>query len=33
MAEADRPQIYLITPPALVLETFPDQLARVLRRG
>ncbi len=26
----DRPQIYLVTPPALDLETFPDRLAQVL---
>lgn len=30
MASEDRPQIYLITPPDFELETFPDQLARVL---
>jgi thiamine-phosphate pyrophosphorylase len=30
MASADRPQIYLITPPAPDFEVFPDQLARVL---
>ncbi|MEI4486326.1 thiamine phosphate synthase [Frigidibacter sp. MR17.14] len=30
MASEDRPQIYLITPPAFELETFPDTLARVL---
>lgn len=30
MAETDRPQIYLITPPAVDLATFPDQLARLL---
>ncbi|MBD3765596.1 MAG: thiamine phosphate synthase [Rhodobacterales bacterium] len=30
MTEADRPQIYLITPPALDLEQFPDRLAAVL---
>ncbi|MCB6176544.1 thiamine phosphate synthase [Rhodobacter sp. Har01] len=30
MAEADRPQITLITPPALDLDTFPDRLARVM---
>ncbi len=32
MAE-DRPQIYLITPPVVELETFPDLLARVLDRN
>lgn len=30
MARDDRPQIYLIAPPDLDLETFPDRLARVL---
>ena len=30
MADADRPQIYLITPPDLDLEVFPDRLAAVL---
>lgn len=32
MTDTDRiaPQIYLITPPAFALDTFPDQLARVL---
>ncbi len=30
MAEADRPQIYLITPPAPHLDSFPDRLAAVL---
>ena len=30
MAETERPQITLITPPALDLEVFPDLLARVL---
>ncbi len=30
MAEADRPQITLITPPVLDLEVFPDRLARVM---
>lgn len=30
MADADRPQITLITPPQFDLETFPDALARVL---
>lgn len=30
MAAEDRPQIYLITPPGLDLESFPDRLARVL---
>ncbi len=30
MPEDARPQIYLITPPAFDLETFPDQMARVL---
>lgn len=30
MADADRPQIYLITPPDFDLESFPDQLAAVL---
>lgn len=30
MAEASAPQITLITPPAIDLETFPDRLARVL---
>lgn len=30
MADQDRPQIYLITPPELDLDTFPDQLAAVL---
>jgi thiamine-phosphate pyrophosphorylase len=30
MADADRPQIYLITPPEFDLQVFPDQLAAVL---
>lgn len=30
MPDRDRPQIYLVTPPALDLEVFPDRLARVL---
>lgn len=30
MAADDRPQIYLIAPPALDLDTFPDRLARLL---
>jgi thiamine-phosphate pyrophosphorylase len=30
MAETDRPQIYLITPPEIDLEVFPDRLAGVL---
>jgi thiamine-phosphate pyrophosphorylase len=30
MADQDRPQIYLITPPELDLDTWPDQLAAVL---
>ncbi|MCB2116739.1 MAG: thiamine phosphate synthase [Rhodobacteraceae bacterium] len=30
MASDDRPQIYLITPPEIDLEVFPDRLARVL---
>jgi thiamine-phosphate pyrophosphorylase len=30
MADADRPQIYLITPPEIDLEVFPDRLAGVL---
>jgi thiamine-phosphate pyrophosphorylase len=30
MAETDRPQIYLITPPEIDLEVFPDRLAAVL---
>jgi thiamine-phosphate pyrophosphorylase len=30
MAEKDRPQLTLITPPAFDLETFPDTLARVM---
>ena len=30
MADADRPQIYLVTPPAFELEAFPDRLAAVL---
>ena len=30
MADADRPQIYLITPPELDLASFPDHLAKVL---
>ncbi|MEI4470063.1 thiamine phosphate synthase [Frigidibacter sp. MR17.24] len=30
MAAEDRPQIYLITPPAFEIDSFPDQLARVL---
>ena len=32
MAEADRPQIYLLTPPALELDIFPARLAAVLDR-
>ncbi|WP_126976588.1 thiamine phosphate synthase [Frigidibacter oleivorans] len=32
MAAEDRPQIYLITPPAFELEVFPDRLAAVLDR-
>ena len=32
MADAAQPQIYLITPPALDLEIFPDILARALDR-
>jgi thiamine-phosphate pyrophosphorylase len=30
MADADRPQIYLITPPEIDLEVFPDRLAALL---
>lgn len=30
MAETDRPQIYLITPPDFALDVFPDRLAKVL---
>ncbi|MFT7058961.1 MAG: thiamine-phosphate pyrophosphorylase [Pseudorhodobacter sp.] len=30
MADADRPQIYLITPPAFELEVFPERLKAVL---
>jgi thiamine-phosphate pyrophosphorylase len=30
MADADRPQIYLVTPPAFDLDAFPDRLAVVL---
>jgi thiamine-phosphate pyrophosphorylase len=30
MAETDRPQIYLITPPEIDLDIFPDRMARVL---
>lgn len=30
MAEAERPQIYLVTPPDATLEVFPDRLAEVL---
>ena len=30
MADEDLPQTYLITPPAIELSSFPDQLARVL---
>jgi thiamine-phosphate pyrophosphorylase len=30
MAETDRPQIYLITPPEIDIEAFPDRLAGVL---
>ncbi|MFC2967259.1 thiamine phosphate synthase [Acidimangrovimonas pyrenivorans] len=30
MAETERPQIYLITPPAFSLDSFPDRLAAVL---
>ncbi|MCF1710255.1 thiamine phosphate synthase [Tabrizicola sp. J26] len=30
MAEAERPQIYLVTPPDATLEDFPDRLAEVL---
>ena len=30
MADQDRPQVTLITPPAIDLETFPDRLAAVL---
>lgn len=30
MADAERPQIYLITPPVLDLETYPSTLAKVL---
>ncbi len=30
MPETDRPQLYLITPPAFDLDAYPEQLARVL---
>jgi thiamine-phosphate pyrophosphorylase len=30
MADSDRPQIYLVTPPVVDLGVFPDRLARVL---
>ena len=30
MTTPERPQLYLITPPAVDLDTFPDRLARVL---
>jgi thiamine-phosphate pyrophosphorylase len=30
MSDSERPQIYLVTPPALDLGVFPDRLARVL---
>lgn len=30
MADIDRPQLYLVTPPAISLTDFPDRLARVL---
>jgi thiamine-phosphate pyrophosphorylase len=30
MAESERPQIYLVTPPAFDLENFPDRLSAVL---
>ena len=30
MAEIERPQIYLVTPPEFELSSFPDRLARVL---
>lgn len=30
MADQDRPQIYLVTPPEFDLDTFPDRLAQVL---
>jgi thiamine-phosphate pyrophosphorylase len=30
MADAERPQLYLITPPVLDLEVFPSQLAKLL---
>lgn len=30
MADQDKPQLYLITPPTFDLETFPDRIARVL---
>lgn len=30
MPEPEQPQIYLVTPPVLDLDTFPDRLARVL---
>ena len=33
MADEDRPQIYLITPPTVDLQTFPDRLAAVLDRN
>ena len=32
MAAEDRPQIYLVTPPAFALDSFPERLARVLDR-
>lgn len=30
MADAERPQLYLVTPPEFELSTFPDRLARVM---
>ncbi len=30
MADVEQPQIYLITPPVVDLETFPDLLAKAL---
>ncbi|PWE33061.1 thiamine phosphate synthase [Maritimibacter sp. 55A14] len=30
MSDAEQPQIYLITPPAIALSSFPDTLARVM---
>ncbi|MDO9526898.1 MAG: thiamine phosphate synthase, partial [Gemmobacter sp.] len=30
MADTDRPQLYLISPPTFDLSTYPDQLAAVL---